>query len=176
MMDDAERKPIIRRGMVHRKGELSLFDVLNAVKRNPNIHLAGAIACFIGIVKSTGRNGSRVRKLEIEAAEEEANKTLTEICEKLMEREGVIDVHIHHFTGEFEVGEDLVYVVVAGRSRKDVFQALMDAVNMYKREAPIWKKEYTEKGAYWVIEEHDREDNYSKDAPHLGQNDAAGGT
>jgi len=57
-------------------------------------------------------------------------------------REGVIDVQIHHFVGEFDVGEDLVYVVVAGAHRQNVFPVLEEAVERYKGEAPIFKKEY----------------------------------
>ncbi|MHA1593658.1 MAG: molybdenum cofactor biosynthesis protein MoaE [Candidatus Baldrarchaeia archaeon] len=166
----------LKKGMVHRKGSISLMDVLNAVRANPELYKAGAIVCFIGIVRGIGKDGSKVKKLEIEAAEEEANEVLSEICEKLMARDGIVDVHIHHFFGEFEVGEDLVYVVIAGRSRKDVFRALKDAVEMYKSEAPLWKKEYTEKGEYWVIEKHGEEHSHSSDDPHLGQKDAPGGT
>ena len=39
--------------------------------------------------------------------------------------------------GEFNVGEDLVYVSVAGSHRTDVFPALREAVERYKSEAPI---------------------------------------
>jgi molybdopterin synthase catalytic subunit len=68
-----------------------------------------------------------------------------------------VDVQIHHFVGEFNVGEDLVYVLIAGSHRDDVFPALREAVERYKKEAPIFKKEYvvTKDGAekaYWVAE------------------------
>ena len=89
----------------------------------------------------------------MEACEGEAYKALAEISEELRARPGVIDVLIHHLVGEFEVGEDLVYVVVIGRSRKDAFQALEEAVNRYKKRAEIWKKEYLKDGtSYWISE------------------------
>ena len=79
------------------------------------------------------------------------------ICEDLKKHDGIIDVQIHHFLGEFKVGEDLVYVVVAGTHRKNVFHVLTEAVERYKKEAPIFKKEYVitkngEKKGYWVSE------------------------
>ncbi|MGA2524823.1 MAG: molybdenum cofactor biosynthesis protein MoaE, partial [Candidatus Bathyarchaeia archaeon] len=60
--------------------------------------------------------------------------------------------------GEFKVGDDLVYVAVAGSHRPEVFSVLREAVERYKSEAPIFKKErvVTEKGSseYWVSEKH----------------------
>jgi len=66
-------------------------------------------------------------------------------------------VQIHHFTGEFDLGEDLVYVLVAGGHRENVFPALKEAVERYKKEAPIFKKEHItdkrgKRKSYWVSE------------------------
>ena len=142
---------------VHRKGEYTLLDVLEEVKRNPELDKAGAILMFIGIVRGESVNGRRVRRLEIEAYEEGAEKVLAGIIEDLKKREGIVDVQIHHLVGEFEVGEDLVYVSVAGGHRDQVFSVLREAVERYKKEAPFFKKEYIvdEKGGetgYWVGE------------------------
>ncbi|RLG96424.1 hypothetical protein DRO28_05615 [Candidatus Bathyarchaeota archaeon] len=142
---------------VHRKGEYTLLDVLEEVKRNPELDKAGAILMFIGIVRGKSLNGRRVRRLEIEAYEEGAEKVLAGIIEDLKKREGIVDVQIHHLVGEFEVGEDLVYVSVAGGHRDQVFPVLREAVERYKKEAPFFKKEYVvdEKGGesgYWVGE------------------------
>ena len=41
--------------------------------------------------------------------------------------------------------------MVAGRSRKNVFPALVEATERAKKEAAIWKKESLETGeSYWV--------------------------
>lgn len=68
-----------------------------------------------------------------------------------------INVQIHHLLGEFKVGEDLVYVLVAGEHRQQVFPVLEEAVERYKREAPVFKKEsvITREGrakAFWKTE------------------------
>ena len=52
-----------------------------------------------------------------------------------------MDVQIHHLLGEFSVGEDMVYVAVAGSHRTEVFAVLREAVERYKHEAPVFKKE-----------------------------------
>ena len=142
---------------IHEKGGLSLSDVLKRVRGNPSFRKAGGIGIFIGVVRGETLRGEKVKKLELEAYEEKANEVLSNICKELRKRNGVIDVQIHHFIGEFDVGEDLVYVVVAGAHRGDVFPVLEEAVERYKKEAPIFKREYVFNGrgrikSYWVSE------------------------
>ena len=135
----------------------SLLDIIKNVKSKRDIQKAGAIALFIGIVRGETLNREKVQKLELEAYKEKANEILASICNDLKKKQGIVDVQIHHLLGEFSVGEDLVYVLVAGAHRRNVFSVLEEAVERYKKEAPIFKKEYItdEKGktrAYWVTE------------------------
>jgi len=151
-------KHVIDRTRVHKKGTLSLSDIIANVKSNPNFQSAGAIALFIGVVRGETLQGEKVQKLELEAYEEKADETLKRICDEMKKNPGIIDVQIHHLTGEFNIGEDLVYVLVAGTHRKNVFPVLEEAVERYKKEAPIFKKEYVadKKGksrAYWTTEQ-----------------------
>jgi molybdopterin synthase catalytic subunit len=60
------------------------------------------------------------------------------------------------------VGEDVVYVSVAGSHREAVFSVLREAVERYKNEAPVFKKERVvdAEGAeseYWVSEKESHE-------------------
>lgn len=147
------------RAGVHIKGEFSLFDLMKNVRAGPNFSLAGAITVFIGVVRGEDVDGDRVEKLEMQAYEEKANEVLNSICDDLAKKPGITDVQIHHLLGEFEVGEDLVYVLVAGSHRKNIFPVLRKAVERYKKEAPIFKKEtvITKKGkrtGSWLTENH----------------------
>ena len=142
---------------IHEKGELSLLDLLKSVRNRPDFNEAGALAMFIGVVRGKTPDNETVKKIEVEAYEEKANEIISNICKELMEKDGVIEVQIHHFIGEFDVGDDLVYVVVAGSHRNKVFQVLEEAVERYKKEAIIFKKEYIidKKGtdkSYWINE------------------------
>jgi len=142
---------------VHKKGALSILDVLKSVKARKDFHKVGAITMFIGVVRGENMEGKAVKGLELEAYDEKANEVLEKICRELRTRKGIVDVQIHHFTGEFQLGEDLVYVLVAGSHRSNVFPILKEAVERYKKEAPIFKKEHVtdEKGkvkSYWVSE------------------------
>jgi len=145
------------RAEVHRKGTLSILDLLNSVKERSDFHKVGALTMFIGVVRGETKSGETVEGLELEAYKEKADEVLTNICRELKTRKGIVDVQIHHFTGKFEAGEDLVYVLVAGGHRTSVFPVLEEAVERYKKEAPIFKKEYItdEKGrtkSHWVSE------------------------
>lgn len=142
---------------VHKKGEISLSELIRSTKNKRDFERAGAIALFIGVVRGENEKGEKVQKLELEAYEEKANEALLNICNDLKKKPGIVDVQIHHLLGEFNVGEDLVYVLVAGAHRKQVFSVLMEAVERYKKEAPVFKKEYVmnENGrvaAYWTSE------------------------
>ena len=142
---------------IHEKGTFRLQDAVDKMKSQRRFQKAGAIATFIGTVRGENDKGEKVEKLTIEAYEEKANQVLRKICSDLRKEPDIVDVQIHHLLGEFDVGEDLIYVLVAGAHRKNVFQVLEKAVERYKKEAPIFKKELitTSKGlkkASWTAE------------------------
>ena len=147
----------LTRERVHQKGTIELLDVIRMAKANSGFFRAGAIGLFVGVVRGETESKEMVRKLELEAYEDKANEILENICNDLKEVEGIIDVQIHHLVGEFEASEELVYVMVAGTHRSAVFPTLKRAVERYKEEAPIFKKEYIvkrkgKKESYWVGE------------------------
>jgi len=145
---------------VHEKGTFTVQDAINNIKKDPNYHKAGAICLFVGVVRGETFEGEKVEKLKLEAYEEKANEVLSKICEDLSQKHGIVNVQIHHLLGEFNVGDDLVYVAVAGAHRTDVFPVLREAVERYKSEAPVFKKEHIvdAKGSaveYWAAEKED---------------------
>jgi molybdopterin synthase catalytic subunit len=142
---------------VHPKGSFSIQDVLESIKGDPDFQKAGAVACFIGVVRGETFGGEKVQRLTIQGYEEKAQEVLTKICGELAKKPGIVAVQIHHLLGEFCVGEDLVYVAVAGAHRQEVFDVLHEAVERYKHEAPIFKKEnvmdsFGRCSEYWVSE------------------------
>jgi len=109
----------------------------------------GAIAIFVGIVRGT-REDEKVLRLEYEAHESLAPEVMKKIIEELKAKYNLIDAIVEHRVGTVQVGEDVMYVLIASKHRKEGFQALTEMVDRVKHEVPIWKKEVTEKGAYWV--------------------------
>ena len=142
---------------VHQKGTFNLTNLISNAKKNRKFDEAGAIAVFIGVVRGETFEGKKVVNLKMEAYEEKANEVLLAISKELSKKPGIVDVQVHHLLGEFNVGEDVVYVSVAGSHREEVFTVLREAVERFKKEAPVFKKERVvdEEGTeseYWVSE------------------------
>ena len=133
------------------------MDIIKNVKNSKEFSRVGMLGIFVGLVRGKAGKDKSVEKLELEAHEEQANLTLNGICTQLNQVHGIVDVQIHHMLGEFEPGEELVYVLVAGMHRSEVYPVLEKAVERFKKEVPIFKKEYVKgkKGrsvSYWVSE------------------------
>jgi len=137
---------------LHRKGEVSLTQIIDYIRNFPTYHQAGAIACFVGVVREDPihDSDSKVTRLEYEAYAEVALKRMAEIRADAKKRDGIVEVAIHHVIDSLEVGEPSLFVVVLGKHRQEVFPTLSETVERVKKEVPIWKKEYTSKEAYWV--------------------------
>jgi len=137
---------------LHLKGEVDISRILESLARHPNYHQAGAVASFIGVVREDPiRNGNgNVSHLEYEAYSNVALKKLEEIRQSMLKHPGIIEVSIHHIIDKLEVGEPSLLVAILGKHRQEVFATLAETVERVKRDVPIWKKEFTEKGAYWV--------------------------
>lgn len=126
----------------------NLSNLLSEIKRASNE--IGAVIIFVGSARSIGSDGSRVLRLEYEAYEEAAVKALERIVGDIRAKYGIIDAIVEHKIGEVGVGEDVVYALVASRHREEGFKSIVELIERLKREAPIWKKEVTEKGSYWI--------------------------
>jgi len=151
---------------IDEKGTVKLLDMLKILEKNPRKDEAGAITIFIGRAKKYTRKNEITEGLELDAYLEKAEETLANISRELEKKNGIVDVLIHHMIGNFEVGEDLVYVIVTGRSRKDAFPVLREAVERYKHEAPIFKRELVKNGKpYWVSEDNKKKPRFLSSQP-----------
>ena len=132
---------------------VTLDHLIKKVRQNPAIRKSGAIGIFTGIVREyTGK--TQTQMLEFEKYEGVADESIRRICTELKQKEGILDVLIHHKTGRIDPGGDILYIVVASSHRTQLFPVLSDAIERVKSEVPIWKKELTFNGEFWV---HDHE-------------------
>jgi len=142
---------VIVKSGIYNKGEIKLESIIRSMKANPIIKKAGSIHTFTGIVRDGSINGKPVIKMKIDAYDELAYKSIINICEILKQEKGIIDVKIVHLKGEFDLSEDLVYVVVASAHRKEGFAVISKAVEMYKKEIAVWKREDFDDGtSEWI--------------------------
>ena len=110
----------------------------------------GAVLAFLGVVRGVSSDGAKVKRLLYEAYEEVAVAKMEELLREAVEKHGVVDARAYHYVGERKVGQPTFLVLVASRHRKEGFAALAEIVERVKKEVPIWKKEETDKGSYWL--------------------------
>ena len=137
-------------GIVQQTSEfVTLNSMIDRIRHMPEFPLTGSIGTFTGVVRGETDDIS-TKMLEFEKYESVADERIEKICNDLKQREGIIEVLIHHKSGRLMRGEDIVYIAVASAHRQELFNALSDAIERVKSEVPIWKKEVTLEGDFWV--------------------------
>ncbi|MFP3190800.1 MAG: molybdenum cofactor biosynthesis protein MoaE [Thermoproteota archaeon] len=112
---------------------------------------SGATLFFIGIARKTGKKEINVKYIEMESYVEHANNAILKICEEIKRKYSLNEIYIWHFIGKFEVGEPLVIVAVSAKHREEAIDGLKEAVERYKREPALFKKEvYEDMSALWI--------------------------
>jgi molybdopterin synthase catalytic subunit len=109
---------------------MGLTEMIEQVKAHRDYHRVGMILCHNGVVRSTSRDGRAVTELTVRAD----RGRLREIAAEIKGRQGIVEVLVEIREGKLRTGDDVMYVVVAGDFRENVFSALMDAVNLIKRD------------------------------------------
>ena len=112
----------------------------------------GSVLSFLGVARLESSDGSKnIKSLVIESYERHANGVLQKICREVREKYSLTDILIVHGLGRFTAGEPVVIVLVASPRRKLGFQALADAVERYKKEPALFKKEiYNNGSSEWI--------------------------
>ena len=128
--------------------DFSVDDVLRSMKKRTN----GAIVSFTGIVRGENE-GRTVDRIEVQAYEEMARRQLEDIRREALQKFGVNHITIIHRVGVLEVSDNIVLIAVGGAHRDESFKACRFVLEQLKTKAPLWKKEFTTDGSYWVEDE-----------------------
>jgi len=116
----------------------------------------GAIVTFLGTVRNRSK-GRDVDRIEIQVYEEMAVKQLQAIREDVITRFGVEDVAIVHRYGSLGVSDNIMMIAVGAGHRPEAFEACRYVLETIKEKVPLWKKEFTPGGEYWIEgEEYER--------------------
>ncbi len=108
----------------------SLDSWLAEVKAEPGAADVGMYLCHNGVVRSYSRDGQPVTGMELSVD----RVRLAEIVSSASLMEGVSVVRAWVNEGQLEVGDDIMYVLVGGDIRDNVFDALAALVRMIKSE------------------------------------------
>lgn len=112
---------------------------------------AGAIATFVGVVRSECRNGVGLTALDYYAYEEMALEQLREIRERAIAKFGLIEAIVIHRLGLIALGEASIFVCVNSGHRAEAFDAVRWIVDSVKNDVPIWKKDvWADQSTSWT--------------------------
>lgn len=126
------------------------FSVEQALSRLRNREM-GCIVTFVGVVRGESK-GRKVQRMEIQVYEEMARRQLEAIRGEAMRRFGVEEIDIIHRVGSLEVSDNIVLIAVGAAHRPEAFDACRYVLENLKRRVPIWKKEVTAEGDFWIEE------------------------
>ena len=108
---------------------MDLNRMLKTIKQHPDYPKAGMILCHNGVVRATSRDGRAVTGLTVSVDHDR----LAQIIEDHKQRPGIIEVLAEiNENKPLSVGDDVMFLVVAGDIRENVIETLSDALNAIK--------------------------------------------
>lgn len=106
--------------------------MINQMKQHPDFSKAGMVLYHNGVVRGTSREGEKVTGLSIKVD----HRCLEEILAEAKTLPGIIEVLVHiNEDKPLTVGDDVMFLAVAGDIRENVIQALSHTLNRIKSEA-----------------------------------------
>jgi molybdopterin synthase catalytic subunit len=136
---------------VYDKNALNVLDLIKGFLELSSNGENGAVLFFVGIARRTGKKEINVKYIEMESYVEHANNAISKICEEVKRKYSLNEVYIWHFIGKFELGEPLVIVAVSAPHREEALNGLKEAIERYKREPALFKKEiYEDMSSLWI--------------------------
>ncbi|MDY0162414.1 molybdenum cofactor biosynthesis protein MoaE [Desulfobotulus sp.] len=110
----------------------TLQDLIQDVKNHPDFAKAGMILCHNGVVRESSRDGKRVKGLRVLVDHER----LAQILERAKTMPGIVDVRVWiQEEKDLQVGDDVMFIVVAGDIREHVVSTLTSTLEAIKKEA-----------------------------------------
>ena len=111
----------------------------NALAKEPAISAeAGAVVCFLGIVRGT-ENERPISGIEYEAFEKMARHQFDLIFDQAGKSWPLESIRLAHRVGRVAVGEASIWVEVVASHREEAFAACQFIISEMKRVVPIWK-------------------------------------
>lgn len=110
---------------------------------------AGGVVDFTGYVRAASDTGD-IDALFIEHYPDMTEKSILAVMANATERWPILGARVVHRVGNIKVGEQIVYVGVSARHRREAFDACDYIMDYLKTEAPFWKKQLSSDSQEWV--------------------------
>ena len=109
----------------------------------------GGIATFTGLVSDLNRD-QKIESLFLEHYPGMTEKQLEKIIDQAEKRWNLLGTCIIHRVGLLHPQDQIVFVGVSSRHRKDCFEACQFIMDYLKTHATIWKKESSSAKQEWL--------------------------
>lgn len=117
----------------------SIEALVGQIKASPDYPKVGMILCHNGVVRGTSRDGREVDGLRMSVDKTKLNK----IIARQKARDGIVEILVEINEGNFlKVGDDVMYLVVAGNIRENVLAVLTDTLNEIKSTVTTKKENF----------------------------------
>jgi molybdopterin synthase catalytic subunit len=103
---------------------------IEEIKKNFNPDEVGMILAHNGIVRGTSKEGLPVKGMVLSYDKD----LLAAKVKEFKKREGIAEIRAWINEGELRVGDDIMYLLVAGRFRTDVLPVLQELLTAVKKE------------------------------------------
>ena len=111
--------------------ETSMVDKwLEEIKQNADSEKLGMILIHNGIVRSTSKSGNPVRAMKLSYDQ----KRLDSVVPIFKQRPGVLEVKVWINSGALNVGDNIMFLLVAGRFKTDVLPTFEELLSLIKSE------------------------------------------
>ena len=127
--------------------ELNIEETLESFTlKNDN---SGAVISFLGKVRPS-RNKKKIKSMDIEIYEEMALYQTKIAIRNLLKKFKIHDYLIMHRYGNLKPGENIIFVIVASRHRKEGFIFIQEVLLYFKKKITFWKKENYAQDSKWL--------------------------
>lgn len=111
---------------------MGIENFIHKIKTHPDYSKAGMILCHNGVVRGISRDGRAVTGLKVQVDHEKLNHILTEN----KRNPGIIDILVEIKEDSYlSVGDDVMFLVVAGDVRENVIRTMQDTIDAIKSKA-----------------------------------------
>lgn len=103
---------------------------ISDIKRGCPPDMLGMILVHNGIVRATSKHGKSVAGMKLSYDQAMLDKAVRRFRNMV----GIVDIRVWINEGLLKVGDDIMYVCVAGRFRKDILPVFQELITLIKTE------------------------------------------
>ncbi len=103
---------------------------LEDVKKDTAPEELGMILVHNGVVRATSKSGAKVEGMILSYDKEK----LAALLNKYKQQEGIVDIKAWINSGRLKIGDNIMYLLVAGRFRTDIMPVFDSVLSTIKKE------------------------------------------